>query len=129
MSLQCDISNESQVRQAFDHIHNSLGRVDVLINHASGAGWDGITDTTAEQFEQSWRVSALGAFHCCKSAVPDMLQNGNGVILFTGATSAVRGRVGALSFSSSKFAVRGLAWSLAAELGNKGIHVSHIVID
>ena len=58
-----------------------------------------------------------------------MLARGSGTILFTGATSAIRGRDAASAFSSAKFAVRGLAWSLAREVGPKGIHVSHVIID
>jgi NAD(P)-dependent dehydrogenase (short-subunit alcohol dehydrogenase family) len=54
---------------------------------------------------------------------------GGGTIIFTGATSAVRGRGGAVGFSSAKFAVRGLAESMARELGPQGVHVAHVVID
>ncbi len=58
-----------------------------------------------------------------------MLKGGAGAIIFTGATSSVRGRGGAVAFSSAKFAVRGLAQSLAVELWPKGIHVAHVIID
>ncbi len=71
----------------------------------------------------------FGAFLCAQEAVPDMLKRGAGAIIFTGATSSVRGRGGAVSFSSAKFAVRGLAQSLAVELWPKGIHVAHVIID
>jgi NAD(P)-dependent dehydrogenase (short-subunit alcohol dehydrogenase family) len=82
----------------------------------------------------------FGAFLCAREAVPDMLGlatgrvrptggRGVGAIIFTGATSSVRGRGGAVAFSSAKFAVRGLAQSLAVELWPKGIHVAHVVID
>jgi len=71
----------------------------------------------------------LGAFLCAREAVPDMVKLGAGAIVFTGATSSVRGRGGAVAFSSAKFAVRGLAQSLAVELWPKGIHVAHVIID
>ena len=71
----------------------------------------------------------LGAFLCAREAVSDMLKNEKGAIIFTGATSSVRGRGGAVAFSSAKFAVRGLAQSLAMELWPKGIHVAHVIID
>ncbi len=71
----------------------------------------------------------MAAFLCCKQAVPDMLTRGGGSILFTGATSSIRGRKGAPAFSSAKFAVRGLADALARELWPQGIHVAHIVVD
>jgi NAD(P)-dependent dehydrogenase (short-subunit alcohol dehydrogenase family) len=85
--------------------------------------------TTPVQFEQSWRIAVMGAFLCAREAVPDMLKRQRGAIVFTGATSSVRGRGGAVAFSSAKFAVRGLAESLAVELWPRGIHVAHVVID
>jgi NAD(P)-dependent dehydrogenase (short-subunit alcohol dehydrogenase family) len=85
--------------------------------------------TTPDQFERSWRIAVLGAFLCAREAVPDMLKRQRGAIVFTGATSSVRGRGGAVAFSSAKFAVRGLAESLAVELWPRGIHVAHVVID
>src|SRR5438045_556686 len=86
-------------------------------------------ETTPEQFEQSWRTGVCGAFLCSREAVLDMVERGKGTIIFTGATSSVRGRGGAVAFSAAKFAVRGLAQSLAVELWPKGVHVAHIVID
>jgi NAD(P)-dependent dehydrogenase (short-subunit alcohol dehydrogenase family) len=86
-------------------------------------------ETTPEQFEQSWRIGVRGAFLCAREAVLDMLERRAGVMIFTGATSSVRGRGGAIAFSSAKFALRGLAQSLAVELWPKGIHVAHVVID
>ena len=110
-------------------MREKLGPVDILVNHAGNAAWGHFSDLTPEDFEQSWRVCTLGAFLCSQQAVPDMLDRGSGTILFTGATSAIRGRAGAIAFSSAKFAVRGLAWALAREVGPKGIHVAHIIID
>ena len=66
---------------------------------------------------------------CAREAVPEMLRHGAGTIIFTGATSSVRGRGDAVAFRSAKFAVRGLAQSLAVELWPKGIHVAHVIID
>ncbi len=109
-------------------MREKLGSVDILVNHAGNAAWGDFSDLTPEDFERSWRVCAFGAFLCSRAVVPDML-NGGGTILFTGATSAIRGRAGAIAFSSAKFAVRGLAWALAREVGPKGIHIAHIIID
>src|SRR5438045_7843963 len=86
-------------------------------------------ETSPEQFERSWRIGVYGAFLCAREAVLDMLELRAGAIIFTGATSSVRGRGGAVAFSSAKFAVRGLAQSLAVELWPKGIHVAHAIID
>jgi NAD(P)-dependent dehydrogenase (short-subunit alcohol dehydrogenase family) len=129
IAVEADIGEPEQVAVSFAQIREQLGEVDVLINHASagGPGQRSIVDLTAEAFENSWRVSALGGLLCTKEVVQDMLKNGSGVIVFTGATSSVRGS--AIAFSSAKFAVRGLAQSLARELWPKGIHVAHVLID
>ena len=84
--------------------------------------------TEPEDFEECWRVAALGGFVCARETARDMIASGDGVMLFTGATSSVRGG-GWLGFSSAKFAVRGLVQSLARELWPRGVHVAHVVID
>jgi NAD(P)-dependent dehydrogenase (short-subunit alcohol dehydrogenase family) len=129
IAVEADISQAEQVDAAFTQIRQQLGSVDVLINHASagGPGRRSIVELTAEAFEESWRVSALGGLLCSKAVVPEMLKKGSGTIIFTGATSSVRGS--AIAFSSAKFAVRGLAQSLARELWPKGIHIAHVLID
>ncbi|PYL50275.1 MAG: short-chain dehydrogenase, partial [Verrucomicrobia bacterium] len=118
-----------QVAAAFRKVRQQLGPVEILIANASGSIGKGLMETTPEQFEQSWRTGVCGAFLCSREAVLDMVERGAGAIIFTGATSSVRGRGGAVAFSSAKFAVRGLAQSLAVELWPKGIHVMHVIID
>ena len=125
LAVPTDVSDGKQVTAGFREVRQQLGPVEILIAHASGSVGEGLMKTTPDQFEQSWRVAVLGAFHCAREAVPDMLKNESGAIIFTGATSSLRGRGGAVSFSSAKFAVRGLAQSLAVELWPKGIHVAH----
>ena len=129
LAVPTDITDPDQVKRGFESVREQLGPVDTLINHAGNAAWGDFEGLTAERFEQSWRVCAWGAFLCCKEALPDMLAGGEGAMLFTGATSSIRGRGGASAFSSAKFAVRGLAEALARELWPKGIHVAHVVID
>jgi NAD(P)-dependent dehydrogenase (short-subunit alcohol dehydrogenase family) len=129
LPVQADITDPDQVASAFKQVRDSFGPVDILINHASFAAWKGLLELSPEEFEQSWRVTVFGGFLCAKEAVSDMLKSGDGAILFTGATSGIRGRAGALAFSSAKFGVRGMADSLAREYWPQGIHVAHIVID
>lgn len=129
LSLPTDLTQPNEVKQAFAKVRAEFGPVDVLVCHASASAWSGIEELTAKQFEHAWRVTVFGAFLCCQQAAADMIACGRGVILFTGATSAIRGRQGALDFSSAKFGLRGFADSLARELWPKGIHVAHIVID
>jgi NAD(P)-dependent dehydrogenase (short-subunit alcohol dehydrogenase family) len=129
LAVPADISQTDQVATAFRKIREQLGPVDLLVNNASASGPFGqpFVEITVDSFTQGWRVGVLGAFLCSQAAVPDMLRNGAGCILFTGATSSVRGA--AITFSSAKFALRGLAQGLARELWPKGIHVAHIVVD
>lgn len=129
VAVPTDISDPEQVERGFERVREELGPVDVLVNHASAAAWNGLLDTSLDEFERAWRVSAYGSLLCSQAAVPDMLENDGGTILFTGATSGTRGRANALGFSSAKFAVRGMAESMARELGPEGIHVAHVVID
>lgn len=127
--IPTDITDAGQVTDSFAKIREELGVPDILINHAGNAAWGNLSELTAEAFENSWRVCTLGAFLCVKQVVPGMIEKGEGTILFSGATSAVRGRSGAIAFSSAKFAMRGLASSLAREVGPQGIHVAHVIID
>jgi len=129
LAIPTDVSNPKQVAAAFHNVRQQLGPIEILIANASGSVGEGVMETTPEQFERSWRIGVYGAFLCAREAVLDMLELGAGVMIFTGATSSVRGRGGAVAFSSAKFAVRGLAQSLAVELWPKGIHVAHVIID
>ena len=128
-AIPTDVSDPKQVAAGFRKVRQQLGPIEILIGHASGSLGGHLKKTSPDQFEQSWRVAVLGAFLCAREAVSDMLKNERGAIIFTGATSSVRGRGGAVAFSSAKFAVRGLAQSLAVELWPKGIHVAHVIID
>jgi NAD(P)-dependent dehydrogenase (short-subunit alcohol dehydrogenase family) len=129
LAIPTDVSDADQVTTAFENIRTRLGSVDLLINNASASGPFGqpFVDITAASFARGWQVGVLGSFLCSQAVVPNMLIKNAGCVLFTGATSSVRG--GAITFSSAKFALRGLAQALARELWPKGIHVAHIVID
>jgi NAD(P)-dependent dehydrogenase (short-subunit alcohol dehydrogenase family) len=128
LGLVADVSRPTEMAIVVNQVRATLGPVGVLIHNAGGSPGAGLLATTPEQFEQSWRVAALGGFVCARETAPDMLAAGGGVMLFTGATSSVRGG-GWLAFSSAKFALRGLAQSLARELWPSGVHVAHVVVD
>jgi len=129
LAVPTDITNPLHVVNGFQQVRDAYGPIDILINHAGNATWSGIVDLQPAKFEQAWRVGPYASFLCCQEAVKDMLSQGWGTILFSGATSSIRGRGGALAFSSAKFGVRGLAESLARELWPKDIHVAHVIID
>jgi len=129
LAFPTDIGEVDQVGLAFQRIRQQLGPVDLLVNNASAGGPFGqpFVEVAPESFIRGWQVGVLGSFLCSQAVVPDMLKQGAGCILFTGATSSVRGA--AITFSSAKFGLRGLAQSMARELWPKGIHVAHIIVD
>lgn len=127
LSVSVDVSNPDDVARGFKEVREAFGPVDVLVNHASAAAWRGVQDITLESFDRSIAVAARGGLLCSQAALQDM--DDGGTIIFTGATSAVRGHEGAIGFSAAKFAVRGIAQSMARELGQEGIHVAHVIVD
>ena len=129
LAVRTDLADVAAVREGFERVREEFGPVDVLVNHASAASWTGLMDTDVEEFERAWAVNGRGAFVCSQEAVDDMLETGGGTIIFTGATSAVRSRGGAIGFTAAKFAARGMAMDMAQEFGPEGVHVAHVVID
>ena len=129
ISVQTDISDPQQVETAFDAVRDALGPVDILVNHASAGSWKGLMDASLAEFKRAFAINGRGAFLCSREAVGDMLAGDGGTVIFTGATSAVRGRGGAIGFSAAKFAARGMAEDMARELGPEGIHLAHVVVD
>jgi NAD(P)-dependent dehydrogenase (short-subunit alcohol dehydrogenase family) len=91
LPVKVDLTSPKDIRSGFERVKKELGSVDILINHASAANWKGIQDTSADEFEHSWRVTTFSGFLCSKQVVEDMIQRESGTILFTGATSSVRG--------------------------------------
>ena len=129
LAVQTDLADPDQVRDAFELIRTEFGAVDVLVNHASAGSWSGLLDASVEDVDRAWAVNGRGAFVASQEAAEDMVDGDGGTIVFTGATSALRGRDGAIGFSAAKFAARGMAESMARELGPEGVHVAHVVID
>ena len=85
--------------------------------------------TTIDEFEQTWRVTCLGAVTATQAVIPHMAARRQGMIILSGATAGLRGGANFSAFASAKFALRGLAQSLAREYGPKGVHVAHVVLD
>lgn len=125
----CDASDVASVRSAFAELQKDLGPVDVLIYNAGSGSWLTIEEITAEDFEQSWRVNALGALVASQQVIPGMQKKGAGNIVFIGATASLRGRPKTTGFAAAKAAQRSLAQSMAKQLGPQGIHVSLLIID
>lgn len=88
-----------------------------------------ILETTERVFRKVWEMACYGGFLTGREAARLMLPRGRGTILFTGATASMRGGKGYAAFASAKFGLRGVAQSMARELGPQNIHVAHLVID
>ncbi|WP_247010259.1 SDR family NAD(P)-dependent oxidoreductase [Halorientalis litorea] len=129
LAVPTDLADSDDIAAAFDRIREAFGPVDVLVNHASAAPWKGVEAVSAAEFDRALAVGPRAALHCSQAAVDDMQAGDGGTIIFTGATTSVRGREDAIGFSAAKFACRGMAESMARELGPDGIHVAHVVLD
>ncbi|WP_336133530.1 SDR family NAD(P)-dependent oxidoreductase [Natronomonas amylolytica] len=128
-AIPTDLADGADIEAAFSEVRERFGPVDILVNHASAASWDGLLEQDPEDFRQALAVGPEAALYCSQEAVSDMVDGDEGTVIFTGATTSVRGREGAVGFSAAKFACRGLAESMARELGPRGVHVAHVVID
>lgn len=129
LAVTADVGDAAQIGRAFEMVRSKLGAPEMLLYNAGSGTWGTITEITPEQYENSWRTNAYGAFLCAKAAVPDMIANKRGVMLFTGATAGIKAGPKSAAFGPAKFAVRGLAQSLARDLGPRGIHVAYVNVD
>ena len=101
----------------------------MLIYNAGSGVWGNIDEVTAEDFEQSWRVNAWGAFAASKQVIPGMKKKRSGAILFVGATASLRGKPFTTVFAPAKAAQRSLAQAIARHVWPHGIHVALMIID
>jgi NAD(P)-dependent dehydrogenase (short-subunit alcohol dehydrogenase family) len=128
-SFACDAVDPDQVARLFDDVESRLGMPDVVVYNASGRLRGSLIELVPAEVEHALRVSAFGGFLVAQQAVRRMLPRGSGAILFTGASASVKGYAQSAPFAMGKFALRGLAQSMARELAPQGIHVAHFVID
>jgi NAD(P)-dependent dehydrogenase (short-subunit alcohol dehydrogenase family) len=128
-SFACDAADPDQVARLFDDVESRLGMPDVVVYNASARLRGSLIELVPAEVEQALRVSAFGGFLVAQQAVRRMLPKRSGAILFTGASASVKGYAQSAPFAMGKFALRGLAQSMARELAPQGIHVAHFVID
>jgi NAD(P)-dependent dehydrogenase (short-subunit alcohol dehydrogenase family) len=129
LDVSCDVSDRTQITDAFRTIRAELGEPEVLLYNAGSGKFGTVTEITPDQYEADWRVNAFGAFLAAREVAPGMIARGRGSMLFTGATAGVKAGPRSVSFGPAKFAMRGLAQSLARDLGPKGIHVAWVNVD
>jgi short-subunit dehydrogenase len=124
----CDASQRADVERLFGAL-DAAGVPDVVVYNASYRTHGPLVDLDPAEVEKSIRVTAFAAFLIAQAAVKRMLPRKTGAILFTGASASVKGYAQSAPFAMGKFALRGLAQSMARELSPQGIHVAHFVID
>jgi NAD(P)-dependent dehydrogenase (short-subunit alcohol dehydrogenase family) len=127
-TFACDATNKADVDSLFAAL-DAEGSADVVIYNASYRTRGPLLELDPGDVEKSIQVSAFGAFLVAQAAVRRMLPNGHGAILFTGASASVKGYAQSVPFAMGKFALRGLAQSMARELAPRGLHIAHFVID
>jgi NAD(P)-dependent dehydrogenase (short-subunit alcohol dehydrogenase family) len=129
-TVACDVSDHISVRSAFAQLDaKPHGPADVVVFNPSLRVRGPLLDLDPGKVEEAIRITAFGGFLVAQEAVRRMIERGGGVMLFTGASASVKGYPQSAAFAMGKFALRGLAQSMARELHPKGIHVCHVVID
>ena len=127
-AIVADTTQEADVQALFDRVCIGHGSLDVAVYNAGNNTPGSVTEMEASYFEHAWRVCCFGGFLFGREAARRMLPRG-GTLLFTGASASLRGRAGFAAFNSAKAALRNLAQAMAKELGPKGLHVGHVVVD
>jgi NAD(P)-dependent dehydrogenase (short-subunit alcohol dehydrogenase family) len=127
--VRCDASVRADVDALFAACDSGPGAPDVVVYNPSARVRGPFVELDPEAVKTSLEVTAYGGFLVAQAAARRMLAKGRGTILFTGASASVKGYPLSAPFAMGKFALRGLAQSLARELQPKNIHVAHFVID
>jgi len=124
-----DARNEADMIALIDRIEAEVGPLEVVVFNIGANVRFSVVETTAQVYSKVWEMAALAGFFTGREAARVMGPRGRGTILFTGATASTRGAAGFSAFAGAKAALRQLAQSLAREMGPKGVHVAHVVID
>jgi len=129
LAVRCDLTDADQVHAAVSQVEARFGAPAAYIHNAARLHHQPFLETDPGEIESLWRTVCLGAVHGAQRVLPAMLANRQGALLFIGATASIKAGANFAAFGMAKFALRGLAQSLARELGPQGIHVAHLIID
>jgi NAD(P)-dependent dehydrogenase (short-subunit alcohol dehydrogenase family) len=125
----CDATDQAAVDGLFGQVDRDLGTPDLVAFNAGAFRPGGILEIAPAEFEECWRIGCYGGLLVGQAAAGRMVAAGHGTIIFTGATAALRGSARFANLAVPKFGLRALAQTMARELGPKGIHVGHVIID
>lgn len=129
LPIGADARDEDQMITLFERVEAEIGPVEVLVFNIGANSPMPILEETVRRYRKIWEMCALAGFITGREAARRMVPRRRGTIIFTGATASLRGSAGFAGFSGGKFALRSLAQAMARELGPKGIHVAHSIID
>jgi short-subunit dehydrogenase len=124
-----DARKEDEVVALVDLVETTVGPIEVMVFNIGANVPSSILDETARKYTKIWEMACLSGFLAGREVARRMVQRSRGTIIFTGATASLRGSANFAAFSGAKHALRALAQSMARELGPRGIHVCHVVID
>lgn len=124
-----DARDEDEMIALIENIERDIAPIDVVVFNIGANVNFPITEMTSRVYRKVWEMACFAGFLVGREAAKVMTPRGKGTILFTGATASLRGGAGFSAFAGAKHGLRALAQSMARELGPKGIHVAHIVID
>ncbi len=125
-----DLTNGDEANKAVDDVTNQYGSPSVVIHNTAQLVVKPFLELEASDFEDTWRSMVLSAVHIAHATLPLMVDNEDGgAMFFSGATASRRGGANFAAFASAKFALRGLAQSLARAFQSQGVHVGHIILD
>ncbi len=128
-SFACDVSDPAQVDASIGAIETKLGAPDVLIHNAVGGAFGSFLEIEPAVLNRNFQVNTMGLLYLAQRLAPAMAARGQGTMIVTGNTSALRGRANFAGFAPTKAAQRILAEAMARDLGPKGVHVAYLVID
>jgi NAD(P)-dependent dehydrogenase (short-subunit alcohol dehydrogenase family) len=128
-AFACDATQAGDVAKLFADVERQIGAPDIVVYNASQRARGPFIELAPPDVAQSIAVSAFGGFLVAQQALQRMLPNKHGAILFTGASASIKGFAQSAPFAMGKFALRGMAQSLAREFAPQGIHIAHFVID
>ena len=124
-----DARREDEVIALVETIERDIGPIEVLVFNIGANVPCSVLDETARKYFKIWEMACFGGFLNGREVAKRMVVRGRGTIIFTGATAALRGSANFAAFAGAKHALRALAQSMARELGPRGIHVAHVVVD
>jgi short-subunit dehydrogenase len=126
---RCDVSDPVQVEAVASAVERDLGNPSVIVHNAVGGAFGTFREIDPSILNRNFQVNTMALLHLARRLAPAMVAAGEGAIITTGNTSAIRGKAGFAGFAPTKAAQRILAESIAREVGPKGVHVSYVMID